>query len=430
MSSPKTVRVLLAIAAAVFSAASGNCQDAAPRNTNLPPDAEIWGTSVLRGPIPPTDAKPLPAPIVPTQWFVVPKGASANEWAAVSRYILDPHSAPAAKDSSEKPSASPWVAAHDSHPSNFLCAYTSLVSERDEVRMAHLEGAKYLFVNGEGFVGDSQRYGFRGVPVAIRKGVNHVFVFGCSGSFALDFWSPATRLIIGAWDLRWPYDGSFDDDFDIPVFNASSAPAVALHVHYGAAVIDQAGCKPHLSDWADGGYIAPLGLFMASTYFRGFNNGDASSPWEGVVAPVCVYDEGDADADRELLCHPAALPSTTIPNRSLSARSSAKETGTLRDRVAVHAVLVHGTHSSPEENAAMLARARFDQQITWYRTGVVPLLISDKVFLEGSGGDPGTAIAWKADGTDVVIYGNADTNAAWSSPAPRFLWTPHCRVFA
>lgn len=414
MSLPKPARVLLAIAAAVLSAASGDCQDGARKTANLPPDAEIWGTSVLHGPGPPAERKPLAPPIVPTQWLVVPKEAGADEWTVVSKYIFDPHSAPSSKTASAPPSISPWVTARDSHPSNFLCAYTNLVIERDDVRMAHLEGAKYLFVNGEGFVGDGERYGFRGVPVALRKGANHIFVFGCQGSFTLDFWSPATRLIIGTWDLRWPYNDNFEDDFDIPLFNVSQAPAVDLHVHYGAAVIDCEGCKPHLSDWCDGGYVAPLGLFMASTYFRGFDDGDATSPWEGVVAPVCVYDGGDADADREVLRHPAALPSTTTPNRSLFVRSNVKDTDTLRGRVAVHAVLVHGTHGSAEENAAMLSRARFDQQLTWYRTGVVPFLISDETFHGGRGGEPEPGVAGRIKDADFVVYGNADTNSAWS----------------
>jgi hypothetical protein len=57
-----------------------------------------------------------------------------------------------------------------------------------------------------------------------------------------------------------------------------------------------------------------------------------------------------------------------------------------------------------------VARARHDQMVWWYRSGNWAELLSDAAFLAA---DP----AWYAD-KNVILYGNADTNAAWSRLVP------------
>jgi len=65
--------------------------------------------------------------------------------------------------------------------------YGAIEAPAERVFLAHLDGASALFVNGAGFVGDVYGGGFGPVPVALRKGTNHLFVAGGRG---------------GAWGLQ------------------------------------------------------------------------------------------------------------------------------------------------------------------------------------------------------------------------------------
>jgi predicted esterase len=65
-------------------------------------------------------------------------------------------------------------------------------------------------------------------------------------------------------------------------------------------------------------------------------------------------------------------------------------------------VLVYGTKGTPEENAWALAKARFDSETFWYRGNATFELIADTDFQPDRYRD-----------RNVVLYGNADTNAAW-----------------
>jgi hypothetical protein len=67
-----------------------------------------------------------------------------------------------------------------------------------------------------------------------------------------------------------------------------------------------------------------------------------------------------------------------------------------------HAVLVYGTKGSPEENAWMLAKARFDAETIWYRGNGCFDIVADTDF----------DAARPAD-RSVILYGNKNINAAW-----------------
>lgn len=73
-------------------------------------------------------------------------------------------------------------------------AYAAVRAAEDAVWIAQLSGAARLFVNGDGFTGDLYRYGYAGVPVQLRAGVNHVFVGGARGGFSLTFSAPVAAL--------------------------------------------------------------------------------------------------------------------------------------------------------------------------------------------------------------------------------------------
>lgn len=72
-----------------------------------------------------------------------------------------------------------------------------------------------------------------------------------------------------------------------------------------------------------------------------------------------------------------------------------------------NAVLVYSTQGSAEENAWAAAKARFDAETFWYRGNGSLETIPDTEF------DPATY-----RNRNVVLYGNADTNAAWSLLLP------------
>ncbi len=76
--------------------------------------------------------------------------------------------------------------------------------------------------------------------------------------------------------------------------------------------------------------------------------------------------------------------------------------GPLKEAFRNRFVFVYGTAGTPEENAWMLARARFDAETFWYRGNGSVDVIADT--------------QWKSVAeTDrsVVVYGNATINSAW-----------------
>ena len=69
-------------------------------------------------------------------------------------------------------------------------------------------------------------------------------------------------------------------------------------------------------------------------------------------------------------------------------------------------VLVYGTTGTTAENAWALARARYDAELFWYRGNGSVDLVADNILL-----DPARKAEFRDRG--VIIYGNAESNAAW-----------------
>jgi hypothetical protein len=367
------------------------------------------------GPRPAHPVAPLPAPITAERWLVVRSAGDANDWAVLSRFLVDNEPPPSelAEPNETGRHLAHWEVARELQPANAVCAYTRIVSDHDEVRMARLSGAKYLFVNGEGFVGESKAHESRGVPIALRRGDNHIFVAGVFGPISLTCWCARTRVVVGTWDVRWPY-GNVLGDLDFPVFNASLSTVAFLHVHYGHAVDASGKCKPHLSDWRDGGHIVPLGMMMGESYYTGFDECDLDSISNSATVPICVYAADDQDADRQLLQPPRLAEGAQESNLNLVDRSLSKVAGSLIQRLGSGTVMVYGTHGSAEECRALLARARFDQQLVWYEAGVVPLLISDDVYVASANApNDNSYVPYTVRSKPILLYGNADTNSAW-----------------
>jgi poly(3-hydroxybutyrate) depolymerase len=81
-------------------------------------------------------------------------------------------------------------------------------------------------------------------------------------------------------------------------------------------------------------------------------------------------------------------------------------------------VMVYGTAGEPAETDELLARARYDSSVWWYRANGHAPVISDEEFL-----DPMEAARWAR--RNVILYGNADTNAAWDE-----VLGPNCPIRA
>src|SRR5260221_721298 len=151
----------------------------------------------------PRPARPIQPPIVPEHWLVLRRESNSTLEQVFARHLLDPESSlPTVQ--ALNPGGLPWQLIDTKCPAGVVAAFTRVSVPRDEVRMARLTGGETLFVNGDGFVGDVSKRGFRGVPVLLRKGDNDLYVLGIPDSFELELWCQQTRVVVGTWDIAWP----------------------------------------------------------------------------------------------------------------------------------------------------------------------------------------------------------------------------------
>ncbi len=85
-------------------------------------------------------------------------------------------------------------------------------------------------------------------------------------------------------------------------------------------------------------------------------------------------------------------PSWKTPERS----------GPFKDAFRNHVILVYGTHGTVEENALVLERVRYDEEKFWYQGNGSIDVVSDRECTEAMIRD-----------RNVILYGNATTNAKW-----------------
>ena len=89
-----------------------------------------------------------------------------------------------------------------------------------------------------------------------------------------------------------------------------------------------------------------------------------------------------------------------------SARKNPRRSGGFKDAFRHGFVFVYGTRGDAAEDAMAFDKARFDAEMFWYRGNGAVEVLPDTAF------DPA-----KFKDRNVILYGNADTNAAW----PRLL---------
>lgn len=359
--------------------------------------------------------------IVAEEWLVIPRSSCATAESIFARHLLAPGSAPPRLGEPVARKAQ-WQRWTGSQLSDFVCAYTRIETERDEVLMLRLRGARFAFVNGEPFLGDSNRWRLRGVPVALHAGANDVFVFDPSGEVGLALWRPGSELVVEGHDVAWSYEAW--GSMAYPVFNATTQRLHAFHLHYGHAV-SQSRCEPHITDWRCGKWraLAPLSLWIAGNYEGGLNNCDPKADEADVVTPLHVSISGDPDGAAILLHRPFPRETSAQALRGPSNVNGSLFGDLLRSFEQV--VFVCGTRGDPQETAAALARARFDQQLLWYDARRSPLILTDQDFLEKLRLNEQALIEeWTAvplRQPHVILYGNADTNAAWDTLVPEGL---------
>lgn len=99
---------------------------------------------------------------------------------------------------------------------------------------------------------------------------------------------------------------------------------------------------------------------------------------------------------------PWQISSAPNPNQKCAARM-----GPFKTAFTNHPVLVYGTSGTQTQTNALLAKARYDNEQFVYRGNASFEIIDDKSFLQSEN------ILFK--NRNVILYGNADTNAAWNS---------------
>jgi len=88
---------------------------------------------------------------------------------------------------------------------------------------------------------------------------------------------------------------------------------------------------------------------------------------------------------------------------SLSREKTPRSCGPFKRAFDNRFVLVYGTSGDADEDRESYERARHDQLTWWYRANATPRIVSDAEF-----------VAQGFLGRNVILYGNRDTNSAWS----------------
>ena len=383
-------------------------------------DPEIWGFGGIGG-SDPRSHPPLAEPIVPDHWLIIPAESGSDPATLLAKWMIAPDAdPPVGVESADRihVSSGCWLRRDSTDPGPAACAYTTVRASRAVVRMARLTGAPWMLVNGEPVSGDSERRCFRGVPVALHEGENRIFVAAGGAPFELELWEPISRLVIEPFDIGWLGDNTVT----YPILNASTATAHFVHVHYGPAVRWMDSCKPCLTDWEDGGYIAPLSLMFGTSYYDGIIS-EACGRNFGHLArdafiPICVYAEEGECSSRQLLRRQPDCGGRIFNNFETLSRPKGTWRNSLIELHPPGSVQIFGTQGTPAETEAELAAARFEQQLEWYRHAEAGVVISDVEYLAGVGRKEEDWINRHTDSRAVILRGNADTNAAWSRFVP------------
>jgi len=225
-----------------------------------------WIASIVLSQVPvappaaePPAAAPKPAePLVVRDWLVIApldqRGRRAfNPSAVLARHLLDRDAPPPKAGETlvgELGEPQAWTAQRASDDGQvsgrIVSAYSAVEWPRDEVVMAQLSGSATLWVNGTPQIGDVYGDGIGGLPVAMKKGTNHLFVGGPRGGFRLALAPPSAPLIVNPFDATvpdlvagWPSAVSLGmREAAIVVINATDTPIPEVVIEHGSVEAD------------------------------------------------------------------------------------------------------------------------------------------------------------------------------------------------
>ena len=96
-----------------------------------------------------------------------------------------------------------------------------------------------------------------------------------------------------------------------------------------------------------------------------------------------------------------------LTDKPSQSRKGSHRYGAIKNELQHRFLLVYGTTGSQEENDWTFAKVRLDAESFWYRGNASPDVVADADF------DP-----QEYSDRTIVVYGNADTNSAWSKLLP------------
>jgi hypothetical protein len=112
-------------------------------------------------------------------------------------------------------------------------------------------------------------------------------------------------------------------------------------------------------------------------------------PWPKEDSPIRLVRAGD---------------DWSVQDRPVAGVKGPRRYGPFKDAFRNRMIFVYGTKGTPEENAWAFTKARFDAEVLWYRGNASIDVLADADFDLSSAVD-----------RNVILYGNADTNAAWKA---------------
>lgn len=92
-----------------------------------------------------------------------------------------------------------------------------------------------------------------------------------------------------------------------------------------------------------------------------------------------------------------------------AAEKSPQRSGPFKRAFGRNFAMVVGTAGRPSETRLLRERARHDAAQWWYRANATPEVVDDAEFL---------ASPWRYVGRNLILYGNRNTNAAWTAVVP------------
>ncbi len=310
----------------------------------------------------------------------------------------------------------PTIDANGSSIDDAVCGWTNFRSDVACVRVARLSGAETLWIGDVPYGGDELAQNLDGVPIALERGSNSIYVFGARGSFSLEFAESTSRAAIGLRALTKPEMAvgksiQFHDWVKFAVLNVSTRAISRLHVHYADLDDDGRALAPPrdangfiaTTQWDDSNRLGPLELISVSVPVGG---GIPDSPGELPYVVTCSADDDLAIDYEEIPIRVLERGQTARGSVGRSAPIGSRWRNTVDLRRAWSVV---GTAGNESETRELRELARFDAERCWIERGFAPWISTDAELLELlKAGDP----LWRE--RPIVLYGNQETNRAWS----------------